>query len=190
LTQEHCPLISIDPGQRAAVARCFVFGNHAPPFQGIVADKAFMIRVKSPQDFGAAILFLVIGIAGIYFGRDLAFGSSSRMGPGYFPTILSCLIVLIGAIVGLRSLTIEGPPIEPVGLRPLLFILAAILAFGYLIEQIGLAITTIGLTIFAAYARHDVNLKETIVLAVVLAAFAIGVFAYALGQPLPIWWGT
>ena len=88
------------------------------------------------------------------------------MGPGYFPTILSCIIVVIGAIVGLRSLAIEGPPIEPVKLRPLLFILIAILAFGYLIEQIGLAITTAGLAIFAAYARHNVNLKETMLLAV------------------------
>lgn len=149
-----------------------------------------MLRVKSPQDFGAAILFLMIGIAGIYFGRDLAFGSASKMGPGYFPTMLSCIIVLIGAIIGLRSLAIEGPPIEPVKLRPVLFILVAILAFGYLIEQIGLAITTAALTIFAAYARHDVNLKETAVLAVCLSVFAVGVFAYALGQPLPIWWGS
>jgi hypothetical protein len=149
-----------------------------------------MLRVKSPQDFGAAILFLIIGIAGIYFGRDLAFGSASKMGPGYFPTMLSCIIALIGTVVGVRSLAIEGPPIEPVKLRPLLFILVAIVAFGYLIEQIGLAISTAGLAIFAAYARHDVNLKETIVFAVFLSVFAIGVFAYALGQPLPIWWGS
>ena len=149
-----------------------------------------MLKVKSPQDFGAAVLFLTIGIAGIYFGRDLAFGTASRMGPGYFPTILSCIIVLIGAIVGLKSLLFEGPPIEPTKLRPLLFILFAILAFGYLIEQIGLAITTAGLTVFAAYARNNVNLKETIALAAFLSAFAVGVFAYALGQPLPIWWGN
>jgi hypothetical protein len=149
-----------------------------------------MFRVKSPQDLGAAILFLTIGIAGIYFGRDLTFGTASKMGPGYFPTILSCIIVLIGTIVGLKSLVIEGPSIEPIKLRPILFILASILAFGYLIDQIGLAITTAGLAIFAAYARRDVNLKETVVLAVCLSGFAIAIFAYALGQPLPIWWGS
>ena len=148
-----------------------------------------MFRVKSPQDFGAAMLFLAIGIAGIYFGQDLTFGTASRMGPGYFPTLLSIVIVLIGAIVGLKSLAIDGPPIEPTKVRPILFILLAILAFGYLIEQIGLAITATGLAIFAAYARRDVNLKETVVLAVGLSLFAIVVFAYALGQPLPIWWG-
>jgi hypothetical protein len=148
-----------------------------------------MFRVKSPQDFGAAVLFLTIGIAGIYFGRDLTFGTAARMGPGYFPTLLSCVIVAIGAIVGLKSLAIEGPPIEPIKLRPIVFILVAVLAFGFLIEQVGLAITTAALAIFAAYARGDVNLKETVLLAVGLTVFAVVVFAYALGQPLPIWWG-
>jgi hypothetical protein len=111
------------------------------------------------------------------------------MGPGYFPTLLSYLIILIGVIVGLKSLAIEGPPIDPIKLRPLVVILIAVLAFGYLIEQIGLAITTAGLAILAAFARRDVNLKETVVLAVGLSLFAVVVFAYALGQPLPIWWG-
>lgn len=154
------------------------------------AAGAQMFRVKSPQDFGAALLFLIIGIAGMYFGRDLAFGDASRMGPGFFPTILSGLIALIGVAVGLKSLAIEGPPIEPTRLRPLLFILVAIVAFGYLIEQVGLAITTAALAVFAAYARDSVNLKETVLLALGLSVFAVGVFAYALGQPLPIWWGN
>ena len=48
-----------------------------------------MVRVKSPQELGAAVVFLVIGLAGIYFGRELVFGTASRMGPGYFPTLLS-----------------------------------------------------------------------------------------------------
>lgn len=148
-----------------------------------------MFRVKSPQDFGAAILFLAIGVAGVYFARDLTFGGAARMGPGYFPTLLSYGIALIGIIVGLKSLAIEGPPIEPVKLRPLVFVLVAVLAFGFLIEQIGLAITAAGLAIFAAYARRDVNFKETILLAVGLSLFAVAVFGYALGQPLPIWWG-
>ena len=149
-----------------------------------------MFRVKSPRDFGAAVLFLTIGIAGVYFGRDLDFGNAAKMGPGYFPTILSGVIVLIGAVVGLRSLAIEGPPIEPTKLRPIVFILVSIAAFGYLIERIGLAITVAGVAIFAAYARSAVDLKETVALALGLSGFAIAVFAYALGQSLPIWWGN
>ena len=57
-----------------------------------------MFRVKSPQDFGSAILFLLIGLAGLYFGKDLTYGTAGRMGPGYFPFVLSWLIIAIGVV--------------------------------------------------------------------------------------------
>jgi hypothetical protein len=128
-----------------------------------------MFRIKSPQDAGAAVVFMVIGLAGAYLGSDLAFGTSARMGPGYFPIILSWTIFAIGVIVGLRGLTIEGPAIEPVQLRPLLVIIAAIVAAGY--------------------ARRDVSLWETLLLAAGLAVFSVALFVYGLSQPFPAWWG-
>ena len=148
-----------------------------------------MLRIRSPQDLGAGLVFLAIGIAGLYFGRELAFGTSARMGPGYFPILLSGLIIVVGLVVGFKGLTVEGPPIEKVQLRPISFIVAAILIFGFLIESIGLALTAILLTIFAAYARPEVNLRETILLGVALAVFTVVVFVYVLGQALPAWWG-
>jgi len=148
-----------------------------------------MVRVKSPQDIGAGVVFLLIGGAGIYFGSDLTFGTAGRMGPGYFPMLLSGLIIVVGLAVGFQGLTIEGPPIDPVQLRPISFIIAAILIFGFLIERIGLALTAILLTIFAAYARPEVKLSETILLGVGLAMFTVVVFVYVLGQALPAWWG-
>ena len=148
-----------------------------------------MLRVKSPQDFGAGIVFLVIGLAGIYFGRNLAMGTPARMGPGYFPVMLSYLIVALGLLVGGRALAFEGPPIERIQLRPIFFVAASILLFGAVIDEAGLAITTVALTIVAAYARREVNLIETLILGVGLALFVIGVFVYALNQPLPAWWG-
>jgi hypothetical protein len=148
-----------------------------------------MFRVRSPQDLGAGLVFVLIGVAGIAFGQDLAFGSAARMGPGYFPTLLSCLIIGIGVVLAARGLITDGPRIEPIYFRPLFAILAAILAFGVLIDRIGLALTAVALTVGAAYARRDVNLKETLLLAAGLALFTVGVFVYALTQPLPAWWG-
>jgi uncharacterized membrane protein YidH (DUF202 family) len=148
-----------------------------------------MFRVKSPQDLGAGIVFVLIGAAGIAFGQDLAFGSAARMGPGYFPTLLSYLIIAIGLVLALKSVTTGGPPIERLQFRPLFAILVAILAFGALIDRIGLALSAAVLTIGAAYARRNVNRTETLLLAAGLALFAVGIFAYALKQPLPAWWG-
>jgi hypothetical protein len=148
-----------------------------------------VLRVRSPQDLGAGLVFVLIGAAGAYLGTDLAFGTAGRMGPGYFPMLLSGLIILVGVIIGVRGLTIDGPPVEAVQVRPLLLITAAILLFGYLLETIGLALTTVALTLVAAYARRDARVPESLLLGVALALFAVLVFVYALSQPLPAWWG-
>ena len=147
------------------------------------------IQVKAPQDFGAGVLFIAIGLGGLIFAHDLEFGSSRNMGPGYFPTILSVLIVIIGLVVALKSVTIEGPEIEEIRLRPLLVLVVTMLLFGLLIKVAGLIVTGTLITILAAYAQPGVRVRETIIFALVLTAFITVVFVYALGQPLPIWWG-
>ena len=43
------------------------------------------MRIKSPQDVGAAIILIGLGLVGLWFGRDYDIGSVSRMGPGYMP---------------------------------------------------------------------------------------------------------
>src|SRR5262245_49804372 len=148
-----------------------------------------MFRIKSPQDIGAAVIFMAIGLAGVYFGNDLAFGTAAGMGPGYFPVILSWVIFAIGVIVGFKGLAIEGPRIEAIHLRPILVIVVGVLAFGYLVERIGLAIAAALLTVLAAFARRDVSLLETMLLAAGLALFSVAVFVYGLSQPFPAWWG-
>jgi hypothetical protein len=149
-----------------------------------------MLRVRSPQDLGAGVVFLVIGAGGLVFGQDLTFGSAARMGPGFFPTLLSYCIIGIGIVLAVKSLATDGPPIEGVYFRPLFAILMAILCFGVLIDRVGLAISAAVLTIVSAYARRNVGLKETAVLAIGLALFTVAIFSYALKQPLPAWWGN
>ena len=149
-----------------------------------------MVRVKNPQDFGAAAVFVAIGAAGLYFASDLSFGTASRMGPGYFPMLLSGAILLIGLIVGAKALSIEGPAVEHIALRPLVIIVVCIVGFGVLIERVGVAIAATALVLLASYARAGARPVESIALAIGLSIFVIGVFVYALGQPLPVWWSS
>ena len=149
-----------------------------------------MFRVKAPRDFGAGMVIMLIGIAGLYFGKDLTYGTAGRMGPGYFPFLLSIIIISLGAGIGVKSLIVEGPPIQPPMFRPLAFCLAAIIVFGYLMDYIGLFCTAIVLTFIAAYARRNVSFVETAIFAVVLSLGTVGIFVYGLGQPLPAWWGN
>ena len=145
-----------------------------------------MLQVKNPRDLGAAITFIVIGSAGMWFGREYDFGEAARMGPGYFPIMVSGLLVLIGIVVGAQAFAIEGVPIERFRWRSVLLILAAVLCFGALIEVGGLATTIVATVAIAAFATHEAAWKGTLGLAVFLAAFCVIVFVYALGQPIPI----
>jgi hypothetical protein len=100
------------------------------------------LRIKSPQDVGAAIILIAIGLAGLWFGRDYDIGSVSRMGPGYMPVLLSIGLLVFGAAIGLRAVTVDGPPIATGRWYPSLMILVAVLMFALLIERAGLAPTT------------------------------------------------
>ena len=148
-----------------------------------------MFRVKSPQDFGAAIVFLLIGIAGLYFGRELTLWHRGAHGARLFSLLLSWLIIAIGVVVGLMSLSVEGPPIEAPQFRPMFFVLLSVVIFGYLMSYVGLAITGVVMTLIAAFARRNFNLFESLALGIGLSIACVLIFVYALGQPLPAWWG-
>jgi hypothetical protein len=145
-----------------------------------------MLRIKSPQDLGAAVVFFLIGGAGIVFGSDLRFGNAARMGPGFFPYYLSWCIVGIGAIVGARSLVLEGPKIDRMRPRPVLLVVAALLAFGFAMEVLGLIFSAFALIAVAALAQTKPNLRDTALLATGMTVFCVVVFVWALGQPLTL----
>ena len=82
-----------------------------------------MLRIRSPQDVGAAAVFMAFGLAGAYFGNDLRFGSAGNMGPGYFPTWLGAIMIGFGVVIGALSFKLEseagqGLALHEWGLRP------------------------------------------------------------------------
>ena len=122
-----------------------------------------MLRVKSPQDLGAGLLFLFIGAVGLYFGKDLTYGSARSMGPGYFPIWLSWIIIAMGVICVVRALTIEGEPIGAIPPKPIVWVGIGVLMFGYLIEHVKLELALILLTIFATQSRRPFDLAQKVV---------------------------
>ncbi|HEX4990470.1 MAG TPA: tripartite tricarboxylate transporter TctB family protein, partial [Candidatus Binatia bacterium] len=64
------------------------------------------IALRNNKDFWAGIMLITTGAASIFIARDYPFGSTIRMGPGYFPSVLGGILVLFGLyvmIMGLRS---------------------------------------------------------------------------------------
>ncbi len=146
------------------------------------------MRIASPQDFWSGILFGALGLfAAIYAATHYQLGTAVRMGPGYFPLWIGGLIALLGLILAVRSLRVEGPPLPPIHLRPILFVVVASIAYGYLLKPLGLVLSTALVVIFAAFGGREFRWREALILALVLAVFSVGVFIYALNLPFPLW---
>ena len=78
--------------------------------------------IRSPKDFYAALIYLVIGVSTIVIGRDYQMGTAFKMGPAYFPTVLAALLCFIGLISLIRSFVRKGDPIPTFAWKPLLLI--------------------------------------------------------------------
>ena len=67
--------------------------------------------IRNPKDFGAGILYIAFGAVGYFIALDYGFGQASRMGPGYFPSVLSALLMVFGLMAVIRSFIKPGEPL-------------------------------------------------------------------------------
>lgn len=141
------------------------------------------MKLRSQRDFGAGLMFIGFGVAAILIARDYPMGTAMRMGPGYFPTYLGVLMIVIGAVMTGRGFRVEGERIGQVGWRPLLWLAAAFAAFGLLIEGAGFVFALLALIVASSLAGRDTRPLELMVLILVLIAGSIGLFIYGLELP-------
>jgi hypothetical protein len=141
------------------------------------------MKIKSQEDFWAGLMFVGFGVLAIVVARNYPMGSALRMGPGYFPTYLGAIMIVIGAIMTGRGFRVEGEGIGPWGWRPLLWLSAAFAGFGLLIEEGGFVLALLAMIIASSLAGRDTRLVELIVLIVVLIAGSVGLFIYGLELP-------
>jgi hypothetical protein len=146
-----------------------------------------MARVRDQKDFWSGILFIGFGCAGLWFGRTYAIGTLSRMGPGFFPVLMSIALIGTGAFLLARSLVVPGEPIGRIALWPQLLILAAIVGFGLLIERVGLAVSVLAVAAVSGIAAQGLRWFEIAALALAMSGLSVAVFVYLLGQPIPVW---
>lgn len=111
--------------------------------------------VRSPKDFYAGLIYLGFGLAGLWFGAAYPMGTAGRMGAGYFPKVLSGLLVLLGLLAIIRALRVEGSPVGAIRWKPLLFILAGCSLFGVLLQPLGMPIALFILILCCAMASRE-----------------------------------
>ena len=142
--------------------------------------------MKAPQDFYCGLLYIGVGILGLWMCADYPRGTPVRLGTGVFPAILSWGMVIIGLIVLVQGLITQGPPIGRIAWRPVILISLAATSFALLIETAGLIIAMVVMMVLARFAGDDHKNKEFAIFAVIMVLMALGIFVWGLEMPLKV----
>jgi hypothetical protein len=131
---------------------------------------------------------MALGAGFFLSARTLDFGTSLRMGPGYFPTILSGILFALGAATtffALRGRQTEGA-FGTIAWRPVLLVVGSSVLFGLTMRGLGLGPVLILVVLLAASASRYARLRTALPLALGIAAFCALLFIEGLGLPLPL----
>jgi len=144
------------------------------------------LEFRNNRDFWAGVMLIATGAASVIIARDYNFGTSLRMGPGYFPSVLGGALVLFGlylVVAGLRrNDKIDGNwPFRALIVLPLSLVL-----FGILMEHAGFIPALIVLIFGSAASGSEFKLVEVLLLAIGLTAFCVALFIWGLGLPYPL----
>lgn len=147
------------------------------------------MHIRSQRDFWAGVMFLAIGLFFVVHSQAYQFGSAARMGPGFFPTMLGVLMILLGLLVTANaySRNTAEDRLEKVGWRELALILVAITAFAIALPVLGMVPAIALLIGISGFASHEFRPLELTIETIVLLVMSYYVFVKGLSLQFPIW---
>ncbi len=145
------------------------------------------MRIRSPKDFWAGLIFVAIGGGFVLLARQYRLGDLHRMGPAMFPTLVGALLAALGVILTLRAFALDGAPVPRFYARPIGVSILAIVLFALALQWLGLVAAVAVLVLVGAQAARDVRPAENLALAAAMVLFSVAVFVWLLGLPLPLW---
>ena len=156
------------------------------------------MNIKSQKDFFSGLMFMGVGVAFAWGATTYKVGEGARMGPGYFPLMLGVLMAILGIAITFKSLVVEtegGDKIGKWAWKPLVYIIAANLLFGVFLgglpsiklPAMGMIAGIYALTFVASMAENGWKVKNTFILATVLAVGSYIAFVLVLKLQFAVW---
>lgn len=152
-------------------------------------------ELVSKRDFYAGGLMMLLGLAIAFKGSSYRAGTLMHMGPGFLPTALGVLLVLLGiaiAVAGLSSSSTDGHE-EDQSILPehpqwwaWFCILMSPVCFIFFGRYFGMIPATFSSVFIAAIGDKNSTWLSSIILAVVITVFGVALFSYFLQVPMPI----
>lgn len=147
-----------------------------------------MKPLKISKDLLAGLIFIGFGLAFGYASLNYQIGTAFRMGPGYFPLVLSGIIIFLGVIILLQSFaaSAEDGPIGRVPWRGLILVMVALVFFGFTVRGLGLLPSLFVSSFMSASASRQTSLAGAFLIAALLTAISLLIFVWGLGMPLRV----
>jgi predicted MFS family arabinose efflux permease len=143
-------------------------------------------ELRSNKDFWAGIMLIFIGAGAVYVARGYRFGSSLKMGPGFFPTVLGWILILFGVAIVVAGLISKEKIKERLSVRALILLPLSLLLFGILMTFAGFVPAIVALVFCAAAAGKEFKLLEVSLLMVGLTLLSTALFIWGLDLPYPL----
>lgn len=137
-------------------------------------------------DRGNALCGAIFIAFGIYFGAfslTMEIGTAFRMGPGFFPLFLAALLILLGGIILVQAMRVEGEAIGSFPWRGMAFILPAPIFFALTLRGLGFVPSIFLTTLIASYASVKMRSPTALILSALMTVFTTLVFVYGLNLP-------
>jgi Tripartite tricarboxylate transporter TctB family len=146
------------------------------------------------RDFYAGGLMLLLGVGIALKGATYRAGTLMHMGPGFLPTALGIILVLLGIAIAAAAYT-PHETLNPEAERILpehpqwwawFCILMGPVLFIFLGRYFGMAPGTFACVFFSSLGDKDATWKGSFILAAVVTLFGVTLFSYFLQVPMPI----
>lgn len=146
-----------------------------------------MPLVKNPTNVLCGVLFLVLGVVFAFQASGLAFGSAGRMGPGYFPLVLSGVLALFGGLLVMLGLRMPGAPVQIVfAWRGFIMLLLSVITFAAAMQPLGFLPAVAASVLFAFLGSRRFSFRAVVPLVAGFTVFSWLVFIKGLGLPIQL----
>jgi hypothetical protein len=138
------------------------------------------------KDFLAGVMFIAFGLIALYFGRNLAVGTTVRMGPGYVPHMLSYIMLVLGLVIAVIALITGGEIAEAPKWKPITMVTIGIVVFALLFETTGMFPALLALVFISSLGGDEFKLWEVAGNVVVLTILCVLVFKVGLSMNIAV----
>jgi len=138
------------------------------------------------KDFWAGVMFLGVGGVAMIASRSYPLGTTLRMGPGYFPTLLGGILILFGIYVLVRGLRSNEKIQSNWSPRALIALPLSMALFGITMHYAGFVPAIVVLIFASAASGREFKVVHILLLTAFLCLLSVAAFIWGLGLPYPL----